>query len=324
MKFKFTNIGEDRKSKQKLIVVLLLCFLFLVIANSIVFVSNYSKYTRTEKTEASDIESKYWNHDLFDGRLEAVSCERIVGWIGTKDDLMAQMPVFFTIGGPYEGNGVVFNPNTIADIKREKAVCDFLDGTLSMAEECVTCEGTSCNHGFEINLPNYTDSPIFNNSSNNKVYAYGVYKGQIAAIMDGPSFSKFFLEIPENCGDGWDGNSDEIPTYTETPTPGPVEIPEGVNFDFNLDTLIDLNDFTLFANGYRECNKPDNPDSQNSPECEMYKSTDATFDFDFNDDQKVDLNDFVIFAQVYKVCNKPGDTAAQDSTDCNQYKGGDN
>lgn len=273
---------------------------------------------------------EYYKGDGMDGRLDGADCSMLRGWAGTKSDFMKPVDIFFSIGKPYDQGGVIFNPGQKADIKPAKyatEVCSMLDNKPDGEfPECRECTGTACNHVYEVDLTEFTDSGVFNGEAGNRIYAYASDQGKVIVLTDGGTASKQYAELSTSCGDSWDGESDELPSSAigrgdddDDDDDSGEGGNEPINFDLNLDGELNLQDLNYFGTGYRACNT--NSSSPDSTECLKYKKGGSESNLDFTDDDKVDLSDFVEFASAYKVCNVPGDSDSQDSTECKALKG---
>ncbi|MBD3362526.1 hypothetical protein GF362_02295 [Candidatus Dojkabacteria bacterium] len=122
----------------------------------------------------------------------------------------------------------------------------------------------------------------------------------------------------ENCK--CDPGEDHVKCPSDCTDEG-VDVLKQINFDFNLDEILDLSDFTLFAEGYKICNSTTTESPQTTEECKDYKEADRSYDFDFNEDTWLDLKDFVHFVEAYKVCNSTTQDNSQDSIECKKLKG---
>lgn len=246
-------------------------------------------------------EVDYYMGEGIDGRLDEASCTRLYGWAGTKSDFNAQTDIFFTIGNTVNQGGIVFNPGILADLPSDDGsdICDFLDNKSDgKIKACKNCDGTSCIHRFDIDLTQFADSAIFNGEAGNKIYAYSSYNGEVSGLMDGPTATQWYLTIPESCGDGWDGESDELPPSVVGPvTPsddqdGTITPGSGTcngDIDYDSSGEVNIKDFVEFKAPYVACNSSQDADSS---ACKM-------IDLNCDNDPSKIIQDFLVFRDLY-------------------------
>lgn len=241
------------------------------------------------------LERDYYNDTGIDGRLDKVYCTEIYGWAGTKSDIFEQVDIFFTVGAPFGEGGIVFNPGIKADLPDENGsiICDFLDAKSDgPIHDCQVCKDDACEHLYKVDLSQYPDSPIFNGGeipNGNRIYAYAVSSfGETQNLLDGPTAKIPYREMEVDCGSGWDGQSDDEPDGSTDPDNGSGGNCD-LSADFNVDGVINLDDFSLFKGYYLGC-----ATSPGSSNCNLG---------DLNCDGDTDISDFGEFKNQFAANN---------------------